>query len=154
MTKKTDSILGLPPVAVVSSSSSPTGLVPYEPTQALTRDQQRVTSEWQKQMLVIDSQSAQTLFAQEKIAELFEHAALTYVESMASIHAIKETAKGKEYQPYVDEFTRHMSTLLAQKLVGTVQVSSNNIGQELARTLYLLPEQERRNLLQRLFGAQ
>lgn len=151
MTKKNESLLGLVPYTPTAGTN--TGLVPFAPNQALTREEQRIVDEWHRQTLIIDATTTKTLLGLDKITEIHFHAATTFGEASGQILALRETAQGKEHQAYMDEFCRHQVQVLARHLLGAVEVGATNIGHEIHRSLYLAPEEDKRSFLQRLLGT-
>lgn len=148
MSRKDENVLGLAPLSPVPSLS--TDLVPFNPSRALTRDERRITEEWRKQTLVIEGTTAKTILGQTEIAELHKHGACVFDDSVSYIVGIKEEARGKEHQVYVDEFTTRQIQSLARHLLGAIEVGATNIGFEINRSLY--PPPEKRGFFERLFG--
>ncbi len=126
------------------------------PGRDLSRDEQHICEEWNKQMMVIDAQADKTAFATTKIGEVHRHGALTFSTTLEYVLALKEEAEGEEYQLYMAEFSKRQLQMLGRHMLGAVEVGSSHIGGEIHRSLYPPPEPppppEPRSLWKRLFG--
>ena len=158
MAKKEPNLLGLAPL-----SQNANGVVIYgaaanaggTPNQA----QQQIVTEAQKHVVVMQQQRLKAEVAAHEIAQMHQTAAQEFHDTVAQLSALKEAARGKDYQSLVDEYNQRDAQLAAQHLFGTTEVSARNIGMETARPLYREDEPivvkvvEKRGLLQRLLGA-
>lgn len=159
MAKKETGLLGLAPVG-----QSGDGMVIYGAaavSSAATQAEQRISLEAQRQLHVIQNQRVKAQAAAHEIAEIHQQSAKEFQETLSHHAALKEAAKGKEYQALLEEFTQRSTQLAAQHLFGITEVSARNIGMETARPLYrederpvlqVTPAPPRKGLLQRLLG--
>jgi hypothetical protein len=150
---KQDSLFGTAPLAPFSSQGTSSHLVRLQAEHALTHEEQRIVDEWLKQHLVIDATAAKSCFGVSKIAELHQHSATQFDETMSYIAAIKEADHSPVAQPYIDEFTDRQFQLLGRHVLGATDVGATNIGNEIHLSLHLAPEPpEPPGLLKRIFG--
>ncbi|MCL5960829.1 MAG: hypothetical protein M1358_16270 [Chloroflexi bacterium] len=153
MGKNGESLLGLVPVTSGPNSPSNGSLAPISAQRSLSRDEQRTLDEYHKEILVIDATAHKTLFGMTKIGQIHQHGALKFDETTGYILNIKNQSRGREHQAYVNEFSAHQIQMLAGHLIGAMEVGGTNIGMEVHRSLYPLPEPpEPRSLWKRLFG--
>jgi len=151
--KKDDNVLALTPLASNSSAATNTGLVPRNSFRALTRDEERLIEEDRKQQLAIEIRAAKGRLGMSKIAEVHKHAELTFDEAAGFIVEIKDRpGRSPQLQAYVEQFSERQIQLLAQHLLGVVDVSATGIGMEVHRDPYPPPER-RAGFLERLFGG-
>lgn len=158
MTKKDISQLGLSPLP----QSNGGAMVIYGAVASMgipqSKSEQQIVVETNKQLQVIRNQRLKAEAAAHEISQVHQQGSQEFVEIAAHLSALKEQAKGKDYQGLVDEFTQRSAQLAAQHLFGVMEVSARNIGMETARPLYREEEVpvvkvvERRGLLQRLLG--
>lgn len=154
-TTKESDVFGLSNASTAYGLSIFDQAFPATPARSLSKDEQRVCDEWNKQMLVIDSQTDKTTFGTTKIGEIHRHGTLTFHESVAYVLDLKSEAANKEHQNYMDEFTKRQLQMLGRHVLGAIEVGSSHIGAEIHRPLYPEPEPETpepRSLWQRLFG--
>jgi hypothetical protein len=159
MTKKQANLLGLAPLTPAGSG----GLIIYGAAASVsrppTKTEQRMELETQKQLQVIHHQRVKAEAGAHEIAQVHQQAAQEFLEIASHLSGLKETARGKDYQALVEEFTQRSAQLAAQHLFGVMEVSARNIGMETARPLYLEEEPEvvqvveKRGLLRRLLGG-
>lgn len=153
MAKKNESVLGLVPLSQPSNFGSHSGLVPHKSVRTMTQDDQRVLDELYKEALVMDGIRTKSLFAMDQIAEIEKHGIATFKETVGYILAIKDEACSKEQQAYIDEFCVRGIHALARHMLGVMEVGATNIGIEVHRSLYPIPEPTKPvSLLERLFG--
>ena len=62
------------------------------------------------------------LLAMQTEADLHKFASLKYLDSLKTSSYDLEQAKGKEYQPYLEEFARHLRAVTGQQLIGSVKL--------------------------------
>jgi len=111
--------------------------------------------------LAIDIISTKARFGASKIGEIHQHASLTFDETTSFIVEIKDrSGRSQQHQAYADQFSERQIQLLAQHLLGVVDVSATGIGVEIHRPPYPPPEPEpplepkrRAGFLQRLLGS-
>lgn len=156
MAKKDETLLGLATVPMASAfgnGHAGGGLARSGAFQALTKEQQRVLAEFEKQHLVIEKQQEKTTFGEEMIGEIHEHGFSTFAHTSGAIIGIKALAQGAEHQAYLEEFSKHQLAMLARHISGAVNVGATNIAVEISRSLYPEPElPEPRSWLKRLIG--
>ena len=155
MTRKEPNLLGLAPL-----SQNANGVVIYgaaaNASGSSNPAQQQILAEAQKQVVVIQQQRLKAEVAAHEIALLHQTGAQEFHDTVAQLSALKEAARGKDYQSLVDEFNQRDAQLAAQHLFGATEVSARNIGMETARPLYREDEPtvvrviEKRGFLQRL----
>lgn len=158
MTRKDPNVLGLAPlnqngngVVIYGAAATTSG----PPSQA----QQQIHAETQKQIVVIQQQRLKVEIATHEIAQMHQTSAQEFHDTVAQLSALKEAARGKDYQALVDEFCQRDAQLVAQHLFGATEVSARNIGMETARPVYredepiIVKVEEKRNWLQRLAGG-
>lgn len=146
---KEESVLGFAAIEAPPRLSSE--LVPFgQSNRALTRDQKRVTEEFGRQELIIEATGAKTAFGQDEIGEITQNGGFVFTDTVSYLFELKDEAHGKEYQPYVDEFTKVQVRTLAKHLMGTIEVGAVNIGAVINQSLDLPPEKP--SLWKRLFG--
>lgn len=155
MTRK-EGLLGLAPLDREPVSNGNGDLQLFDSQRALTKEEQRTVDEFRSQMRVIEAINAKTSFGMAKIAELHEHAAVEFDDTVGYILRIKDQPRGKEHQLYINEFTSHQVNALARHLMGAVEVGATAIGAEIHRPLYFAPEPppppKRRSLREALWG--
>jgi hypothetical protein len=160
MTKKESSLLGLAPLTQSGSNSS---VVIYgaaaNGSRAPSQAEQRIVVETEKQLQVIHCQRLKAEAAAQEITQMHQQGASEFLEIASHLTAVKETARGKEYQAMVEEYNQRSAQLAAQHLFGVIEVSARNIGMEAARPLYREEEPivvkavEKRGFLRRLLGG-
>lgn len=133
MAKKDQSVLGLGPLPQTAN-----GVIIYTAGAARppTETEQRIELETQKQLQVIRNQRQQTEVAVHEVAQIHQQSAQEFLDTAAYLSALKETAKGTDYQAQFEEFSQRTAQMLAQHLFGISEVSARNIGMETARPLY------------------
>ena len=159
MAKKESSLLGLAPLTQPGSNNS---VIIYgaaaNGSRAPSQAEQRITLETEKQLQVIRCQRLKVEAAAQEITQMHQQAASEFLDITSHLAALKETARGKEYQALVEEYNQRSAQLAAQHLFGVIEVSARNIGMETARPLYREDEPivvkavEKRGFLQRLIG--
>lgn len=150
-TQQKGSVLDLPSES--GSSNLGSSLIPYNArNQAGTRDERKIGEEYRKQVLVIEVQAAKTIFGLTKIAEINQHAAQTFDDTVGFIVTTKAEARGKEHQAYVDEFANRQIQMFARHVFGTIEVGATNIGLEINRTNYVSASP--RGFWERVFGSE
>lgn len=146
--RKTESVLGLAPLEMASPFH--TGLVPYAQERTLTREEQRVTNEFDRQKLVIEAQREKTKLGIGAIGEIRDHASMVFQDTGISIFVRQQEVLGSEIESYVTEFNRLNMQGLAHDLLAATNVGSTNIGTVIYKSLDLPPEPP--SLWKRLFG--
>ena len=159
MAKREPSLLGLAPL---TQSGTANGVIIYGATANLSRApsqaEQRIVAETEKQLQIIHCQRMKVEAAVQEISQMHQQAASEFFDITTHLATLKETARGKEYQPLIEEYNQRSAQLAAQHLFGIIEVSARNIGMETARPLYREDEPvvvkaiERRSLLRRLIG--
>jgi hypothetical protein len=159
MTKEEANLLGLAPLTQAGGG----GLIVYGAVANVgrppTKTEQRIELETQKHLLVIRNQRLKAEAAVHELAQVHQQGAQEFLEIASHFATLKETARGKDYQVLVEEFTQRSAQLAAQHLFGIMEVSARNIGMDTARPLYREEEPEvvkvvekPRGLLRRLIG--
>lgn len=138
--------------ALVHTPSS-TGMTRYASNQPLSPRKQALFEEADVQNLTIDATSVKTAFGMTKFAELHQHGACLFGDTLETIFEVKEQVTNKEAQPIVAEFTTRQISLYGRQTLSALEVGGAAIGFEINRALYMPPvAPERKSLLQRLFG--
>jgi hypothetical protein len=150
MAKAEEGVLGLAPITQIPTPASGS-LLPFATEQPPSREEKRVFEQLALERVVIDATAEKTLLGMDKIADLHEHGAVVFDETVAAILTLKQQTRDREHQQYVDEFTKHQIQLFAQHEMGAIQVGSTNIARVIDRPMYPAPEE--RGFFQRLFGA-
>lgn len=135
MTKKETNQLGLAPLA-----QSGNGVIIYGAVAGISRPptetEQRIGQETQKHLQVIHNQRLKAEAAAHEISQMHQQSAQEFLEMATHLSALKETARGNDYQALVEEFNQRSAQLAAQHLFGITEVTARNIGMETARPLY------------------
>lgn len=147
----TQSMLGFMPL-VEAGTNGAYGLA-VSASSALAPSQERIFRELHRQQTVIDAQARKTTYAAHKTSEIRTHGSDEFHGVMQHLSAINEAARGKDYQPYVEEFNHRNAQGAAQDLYSTIQAGTSRIHEQVGASLDLhdVPERKR-NALQRLLG--
>lgn len=147
----TQSMLGFMPL-VEAGTTGAYGLA-VSASSALAPTQERIFRELHRQQTVIDAQALKTTYAAHKTSEIRTHGSDEFHGVMQHLSAINEAARGKDYQPYVEEFNHRNAQGAAHDLYSTIQAGTSRIHEQVGASLDLhdVPERKR-NALQRLIG--
>lgn len=107
------------------------------------------------QYLTIEAQAIKTGLGLTEFADLHQHAASLFGDTLNTILETKEQVLNKEAQPIVDEFTTRLISLYGRQTLGALEVGGKAIGYEIGRALYVPPAEPeaKKGFWQRLFGA-
>lgn len=153
MKAKEDSLFGLAPRSTGSAFGGNDGLVALGAGHAFAGEDHRVTTELAKQTSVIDCLAAKTVFGDRKVGEIHQNSIRAFHGLAAHAEAQLESARGKEYYRYVEEFNRRTLENAAKHLWGIAEIGAGSIAVEVQRPLYPQPAPPpRRGLLGFLFG--
>lgn len=164
MAQKKTNQLGLAPLPANGSGGVPLYSTMAHPGGPINKNEQRIVVETQKQIHVIRHQRLKEEAAAQEIGQMHRQSAQEFVEVARHLSKLNATARGKDYQRLVEEFTERSAQMAAQHLCGVLEVSSRNIGMETARPVYqeepetqkkqppIIQVVPRRGLWQRIFG--
>jgi hypothetical protein len=137
MAKQQENVLGLDqpwPEAQLERA-----LVPLGGGHSLTRDERRVETELHKQLIVMQATAIKGIYGRSQIEEVHKHAAVGYDETAEYIVTLRNTARGKDHELYVNQFCDVQMKALARHTLGMVEVIATHIGYEANRSLYPEP---------------
>jgi len=158
MTKKRISLLGLAPLTQSGQGALIYGAAGGNGNPS-SKAELRIVQETQQHIYLMQGQRRKAEHAAHEVGQIHQQSAQEFLDVAAHMAALKEAAKGKEYQAVVEEFNQRSVQLAAQHLFGVVEVSARNIGMDTARPLYREEEpivvkvEKKQNFLQRLIGG-
>lgn len=122
----------------------------------LTKHEQQITTETQKQAHVMRNQRLKTDIAMDEMSQLHKHAADEYQSVVSHLAEVNAEAQGKSYQPIVEEFNKYNAELAATHLLGAMKVGAHTIAEQIGRAIDLPLVEEKPvakpGFLQRLLG--
>lgn len=150
--KKQETALGLPPLPPppIFAVNSSGGL--FRDTNTLSTAELQIVERLHEQELVMDGTAEKTIFGIDKMNEVKVFGTSDFLYTAQSIDESKQEAQGASYQAAVDEFSEYVTKLAGRHILGAIEVCSNQIAQEIQRSLYPPPPEkpEKRSLGERL----
>ena len=155
MPTKTRSYFGYALGDSLSHTAATTSLTRFEPREAVAPRQGALFEEVGIQNLTIEAQAVKTGFGMTKIAELHQHGAHLFDDTLTEIVEVKEQSRGREHQAIVEEFTQRQISMFGRQTLGALEVGGTSIAVEIHRGLYVAPmPPKRRGFFGRLFGSE
>lgn len=143
MTKKAEAVNATAPVLV---SPEGTDLASFglavNSNAPTTKTEERMWQEKRKQQLAIEHQKDKTNQAFRCLGEMQNHASNVFYQTMNHHDAINDAARGKAFQPLIEEFHDHLAKLQAQHTLRVLDAGAYNVGALVAQTTYLPDVQE------------
>jgi hypothetical protein len=124
----------------------------------MTRTEERMFQEKRKQQLAIEHQKDKTKQALRCVGELHQQMTAVFAQDMRHHDALNEAARGKPYQPLIEEFNDYAAKLEAQHFCRIVDTGAHIIGGIVSQTTYMpdVPEpapEKKRTGLQKWLGG-
>lgn len=141
--RKTDSVLGLAALSAQSTFSTSMSLALSKNHHAVTKRERAIFKELYEQEVGIDALTSKIIFAMEKMNEVKRAGAADVLYTLQFIEETKADTSLTTYQAAFEELCNRLVQLSGRNSLGVVEVSSNLIAEEAARSLYPLePEEE------------
>ena len=142
MAKNDSNVLALPPLKSEFSPTANTSIVPQAGGRAPEKRERQIIDISNEQRIVMEHTSYKAQLGMAMLEKIQEHAIHTFSETAAYIMAIKNRpGRDSELQTYINQFSLRQTQILAQQVLGIIDVAGTGIGMEVHRSLYPEPEE-------------
>ena len=149
--ESTGSLLGLAPLA--KSSNGTYGLA-VSTSNPLTKTEEKIAVEKHKQEFVIRAEAEKTAYAAQQTAEIRNSAGDAFYQIAEHQSSLNQAARGKDFEPYVQEFNHHNIQGGARNLYNLAEAGGAQLADIAGKPLYRDDEPERKpNVIQRILGG-
>lgn len=136
--KKPESGLGL--VAAEPPALLHTEVIPSLQDRALTREEKRITEEFDKRVLIVEAECEIAKFGNSAIGDIRNHASFVFHDTARSILDRQKEVVDEELLAYTREFDRHNIQGCARDLLAVSTGATLNIGSTVTKSFELPPE--------------
>ena len=155
MAKNDNNVLALPPLKSEFSPTANTSIVPHAGGRAQEKRERQIIEISNEQRIVMEHTSYKAQLGMVMVEKIQEQGIHTFSETAAYILEIKnQPGRDTELQTYINQFSLRQTQILAQQVLGIIDVAGTGIGMEVHRPLY--PEREeptdRPGFFRRIFG--
>ena len=154
MTKK-NNVLALPPLKSEFSPTVNTSLVPNAGGQVNEKRERQIIDISNEQRIVMEHTSYKAQLGMAIVEKLQEQGIHTFSETAAYIMEVKnQPGRDSELQTYINQFSLRQTQILAQQVLGIIEVAGTGIGMEVHRSLYQEREEptDHPGFFRRIFG--
>lgn len=151
MTKREENLLGLAPVSSIFTPAS-NKIQPFHHPGGVSKRQHKILSELEAEVDIIAATEIKTNYGQIAISSIHEQGFAVFDDTLEFMFDARLRSRSQEHQQYIEEFTKHQIKMLANHIVGAIEVGATNVATEIHRSMYI-PE-EKPGWLQRLFGLE
>ena len=139
MSKKNENKLGIAAI-VPDFGFSPAGsMVPMNSSQSYGQEKHRMLQILEQRLAAQSHVEIAVSDAMCRMASLAQHAVSKFQATGEVISQTKQEAQGKDFQPYVEEFTHHVSQIAAQQMLGALKLGGTALAQEMIQSPYPPP---------------
>ena len=104
---------------------------------ALSKQEQQIATETQRQLQIMRNQRLKTDIAMDEMSQVHQHASDEFQSVASHLAELNDESRGKSYQTIVEEFNKYNAELAANHLLGAMKVGAHTIAEQISRPIEL-----------------